>query len=75
MRTVKAEAIDPALVRALGAQPRLRETFAGMPRSHQREYSIWIGSAKKPETKERRVQGALKLIAEWGKERAAKSKG
>ena len=31
--------------------------------THRKEYARWIGSAKRPETRERRLEQALEMIA------------
>lgn len=37
--------------------------FADCTPSHQREYLKWIGEAKKPETRQRRIEQAVARIA------------
>ena len=41
----------------------LHEFFADCTPSHQREYLKWIGEAKKPETRKRRIEQAMTRIA------------
>jgi uncharacterized protein YdeI (YjbR/CyaY-like superfamily) len=43
---------------------RLHDFFADCTASHQREYLKWIGEAKKPETRMRRIEQAMKRIAD-----------
>lgn len=49
--------------KALAAHPEAEEKFAKMPPSHQREYVEAIVEAKKPETRARRIAGAIEMIA------------
>jgi uncharacterized protein YdeI (YjbR/CyaY-like superfamily) len=60
--------VPPDLDRALQRHPEAKAAFDAFPPSHRREYAEWIAEAKKPETKERRIQQALEMLAE-GKSR------
>ena len=60
--------VPPELDRALRDHPEAKAAFDAFPPSHRREYAEWIAEAKRPETKERRVQQALEMLAE-GKSR------
>jgi uncharacterized protein YdeI (YjbR/CyaY-like superfamily) len=40
----------------------LRERFDAMPPSHRREHISAIDEAKKPETRQRRIEKALEMI-------------
>ena len=42
----------------------LMEAFRGMSYSHQREYALWIADAKKPETRQRRIEKMAGMVAE-----------
>lgn len=42
----------------------LMEAFRGMSYSHQREYAQWISDAKKPETRQRRIEKMTGMVAE-----------
>ena len=44
------------------------ERWAGMPRSHKREYIEWIADAAKEETRKRRIAKALEMIRQGGQE-------
>jgi hypothetical protein len=44
------------------AEP-LKETFSKLSYSHQKEFVDWIVEAKKPETRARRVEKALEMLA------------
>lgn len=52
----------PDLVAAL-KEAGLADFFADCTASHQREYLKWIGEAKKPETRSKRIQQAVKALA------------
>jgi hypothetical protein len=56
--------VPPELSKALLRHPEAKAAFEAFSPSHRREYAEWIAEAKKPETKERRVQQALEMLAE-----------
>jgi len=56
------------LAAALAQSPRAQATWDGFAPSHRREYSEWIGEAKRAETRMQRVAQAIEWIAE-GKQR------
>ncbi len=60
--------VPPELATALARAPEARAAFDAFSPSHRREYAEWIAEAKKPETKARRVQQTLEMLAE-GKSR------
>lgn len=63
------------LAQSLRDDPVARGAFAAMPPSHRRAYVEFIEEAKRPETRVRRIQQALRMMAEWGAQRArAKSR-
>jgi len=49
--------------RGLKAEPRAWKTFGQLAPSHRRAYIGWIDSAKREETKQRRLREALRLLA------------
>jgi uncharacterized protein YdeI (YjbR/CyaY-like superfamily) len=49
--------------RAISSQPLARDSFQSFAPSYQRMYVAWIDSAKKPETKMRRLREAVRLLA------------
>ena len=61
------------LEQELRNDPRVREVYASMPPSHRRAYVTFIEEATRPETRVRRVQQALRMMVQWGEERAARS--
>ncbi len=46
---------------ALAKNPKAKLKFDKMPPSHQREYADWVGSAKKQETRAKRIAEALEM--------------
>lgn len=63
-----APEIPAELTAALKKNKAAAKVFAEFSPSCQREYATWIGEAKRPETKEKRVLQAVEWIAE-GKQR------
>ena len=60
----KREVKPPAeLVRALKAAPPAWDRWRELSYSHQREYAESIEQAKTPETRARRIDGAVRMIA------------
>ena len=55
--------------RALDENPAAKGWFVAMPPSHQREHLGYIDEAKRPETRQRRIE---KTIATLSKEAAAR---
>jgi len=60
--------VPPELAAALAGDPKAAETFTGFPPSCRREYCEWIGEAKRPETRAKRVAEAVEWLRE-GKRR------
>lgn len=59
-----ASAAVPAdLAWALARSAKARATFDKIQPSHKRRYVQWIGEAKRPETRARRVAQAVKMLA------------
>jgi uncharacterized protein YdeI (YjbR/CyaY-like superfamily) len=48
---------------ALAANPKASQSFAAFAYSYRREYVQWIESAKRPETRRRRIAEAVSRIA------------
>ena len=62
--TQKREVEAPRdLVRALKGVPGAWQRWAELSFSHQREYVEAIEEAKKPETRTRRIEGAVRMVA------------
>jgi uncharacterized protein YdeI (YjbR/CyaY-like superfamily) len=56
--------IPAILMRALKENPKVLASFKALSYSHQKEYVQWITEAKQKETRERRLQKALQMIAQ-----------
>jgi len=50
------------LERALGSNGGARQKFDASSPSHQREYVMWVASAKRPETRKRRAARAVEML-------------
>jgi uncharacterized protein YdeI (YjbR/CyaY-like superfamily) len=48
--------------------------FSGCTASHRREYLLWIGGAKKPETRAKRITGAVERISAKRAEEEARAR-
>jgi hypothetical protein len=59
-RTVE---IPEDLTAALAPHPDLGKAFTAFAYSHRKEFADWITQAKKPETRARRVEKSLEMIA------------
>jgi uncharacterized protein YdeI (YjbR/CyaY-like superfamily) len=66
--------VHPDLERALDRNRKAKATFDAFPPSHRREYLEWVAEAKKDDTRARRVEQAVKWMAE-GKPRNWKYMG
>ena len=60
--------VPEELAAALAQSPKAQAAWDGFAPSHRREYSEWIGEAKRAETRAQRVAQAIEWIAE-GKQR------
>lgn len=59
--------VPPDLDRALDASPAARENFNNFAFTHRKEYVAWIESAKRQETRERRIAQAIEKLADGKK--------
>jgi len=59
---VGAIEVPADLLGALAGDPRARATFEARPRSEKKLWSYWVASAKKPETRARRVAETVKRV-------------
>lgn len=57
-------AMLPQVEQVLRSYPQAWDILEGMPPSYQRSYIGWLNDAKRPETLEKRVQEAVKLLME-----------
>lgn len=48
---------------ALRANPKARSFYLQLARSDQRPFVVWVHMAKRPETRERRLREAIRLLA------------
>lgn len=55
------------LASALEAVPAAAAHFGRLAYTHKREYANWIADAKRPETRQRRIEKAVQLLAEGKK--------
>lgn len=63
-RTVET---PPDLKKALARDTKAKSFFKELSYTHQKDYVTWIISAKRPETRERRVEETVKLLNEGKK--------
>lgn len=47
---------------ALKASPDAWRSFGALPPSHRRHYVVWIHTAKRPETRQRRIRESIALL-------------
>jgi uncharacterized protein YdeI (YjbR/CyaY-like superfamily) len=52
------------LLEALAAESGLREKFESLSRTRKKQYSFYVGSAKRPETRTKRIAEAVARIKE-----------
>ena len=50
------------LAAALDSEPEALEAFSRLPPSHRREYLDWIGEAKRPDTRRRRIEKTIRTL-------------
>jgi uncharacterized protein YdeI (YjbR/CyaY-like superfamily) len=74
MRPARNVEVPEEFALALKADPKALAAFEAMPPSHQREYVGAIVEAKKPETKQRRIESAISMIRKWGEQREARKR-
>jgi uncharacterized protein YdeI (YjbR/CyaY-like superfamily) len=61
--SIKKELTIPSFMReALAANRKALDNFNKLARSHKRQYVGWVASAKKEETRQRRLEEALRLL-------------
>jgi hypothetical protein len=54
--------VPEALAQALAGDPDARRVYDALAFTHRRKYAEWIASAKRAETRERRVVKALEML-------------
>ena len=60
----KVDTIPPEVRDGLSAHPKAWENFQRLAPSHQKQYIGWITTAKKEETRQKRLQKAIALLAQ-----------
>ena len=56
--------VPPALEAAFEGDPAAREAFDALAFTHRKEFARWVGEAKRPETRDRRVAETLTMLHE-----------
>ena len=59
--------MPPEFAQALQDNPQAEETYINLPPSHQKRYLGWIVTAKKSETRQKRINEAIKLLVQGKK--------
>ena len=55
--------ILPEFATALKENPTALEFFESLPRTRQKEYLLWINTAKRPDTRDRRIAESIQLLS------------
>jgi uncharacterized protein YdeI (YjbR/CyaY-like superfamily) len=55
--------LPPYIAKAFKTNPKAWQTFQSFARTYRRDFVVWIHTAKKPETKERRIRESIELLA------------
>ncbi len=63
-RNAKEISLTPEIEKALEANKKAWEHFNNLTPTHKKQYVGWLISAKRPETRERRLEEAIKLLTE-----------
>lgn len=69
---LKKVVVPDDFVEALEANELASATWQTLAPSHVKEYVMWIEEAKKPETRVRRIQNAIAMLADGVRDRNAK---
>ncbi|OWY25182.1 DUF1905 domain-containing protein [Sphingobacteriales bacterium UPWRP_1] len=56
--------IPDDLIQVFEQHPAVKQMFNNFSYTHRKEYVRWIEDAKKPETRQRRIQKAIEMIAQ-----------
>jgi len=59
--------MPPEFEKALQANHAAWEQYKKLPMSHRKEYLLWIVTAKRPETRDRRIAESIRMLAEGKK--------
>jgi uncharacterized protein YdeI (YjbR/CyaY-like superfamily) len=60
----RAVEVPLGLAQALKAEPRTKAFFDELAHTHRREYANWVAEAKRPETRQRRIEQTMALLRE-----------
>ena len=66
-RVHKPIAVPPDLLKALEEAPVALKTFEAFAYTHRREYVEWVTDAKRPETRQRRIEKTVALVGQGKK--------
>jgi len=61
-RIGRGAALPPDLLEALAREPRAKTLFMGRPPSERKLWAYWVLSAKRPETRARRIAETVKRV-------------
>jgi hypothetical protein len=56
------------LQRAFQANPEARQVFDRLSYTHQKEYARWVSEARRPETRQRRIQQTMDMLTKEQRE-------
>lgn len=56
------------LQQAFQANPEARQVFDRLSYTHQKEYARWVSEAKRPETRQRRIQQTMEMLTQEKRE-------
>ena len=59
--------MPPEFIEALQNNPQAETTFNNLTSSQQKQYLLWIVTAKRPETRDKRIKESIQLLAEGKK--------
>jgi len=59
--------MPPEFEAALAANPAARQNYESFSRSHREQYLLWIITAKRPETRSKRIAESIQILSEGKK--------
>jgi uncharacterized protein YdeI (YjbR/CyaY-like superfamily) len=60
------------LKKALANSPKAGKFFSTLSYTNRKEYAVWVGSAKKPETRQKRLAATIEKLLQGKKNRSQK---
>jgi len=60
--SMPTDTLPDELLKALAVHPAASKTFHSLVPTHQKQYILWIGTAKRPETRQRRTIEAVERL-------------